>query len=121
MSATALLVVDMLNPYEHEDADVLARHVAQIVEPLSALIARASDADVELVYVNDNYRDFAATSEQCVLYSALDAYVRHYALRVPRDAVAHIDPDLGAAALRMMERNMRAEIVDAVDCLGARA
>ena len=29
MSDTALLVVDMLNPYEHEDADALASSVAR--------------------------------------------------------------------------------------------
>jgi nicotinamidase-related amidase len=52
-----------------------------------------------------------------VLYSALDAYVRHYQICIPRDAVAAIDPDLGAAALRMMERNMRAEVVLAARCL----
>ena len=36
---------------------------------------------------------------------------------IPRDAVAHIDPALGDAALQMMEQNMRAEIVTAADCL----
>jgi hypothetical protein len=36
---------------------------------------------------------------------------------VPPDAVAHIEPDLGRAALRMMERNMRATVVPAADCL----
>lgn len=49
--------------------------------------------------------------------------MRHYEIRVARDAVAHIDPDLGAAALQTMERNMRAEILDAAACfedLGAR-
>lgn len=58
-------------------------------------------------------------TEQCILYSALDGYVRHYELRVARDAVACIDPRLGEAALEMMERNMRAELVDAADCLRA--
>ena len=56
-------------------------------------------------------------TEQCILYSALDAYVRHYEVRVVRDAVAHIDADLGQAALRMMERNMRARLVEASGCL----
>lgn len=51
-------------------------------------------------------------TEQCILYTALDAYVRHFPVVVPRDAVAHIDPDLGDAALKMMEQNMRAEILD---------
>jgi nicotinamidase-related amidase len=56
-------------------------------------------------------------TEQCVLYTALDAYVRHYSIMVPRDCVAHIHPDLADAALRMMERNMRAVITTSGDCL----
>ena len=34
-------------------------------------------------------------TEQCILYSALDAYVRGFELRVARDAVATIDPRVG--------------------------
>lgn len=178
MSETVVLVVDMMNTYEHEDADALASNVAEIVDPLSKLIfeARARD-DVDLIYVNDNYGDFSvefgdlvrnalngarpdlvepikpddqcrfmtkvrhsafyATSlayllnqlkperlvltgqvtEQCILYTALDAYVRHFPVVVPSDAVAHIDADLGAAALRMMEQNMDAEVIPAAECL----
>ena len=56
-------------------------------------------------------------AEQCILYTALDAYVRHFPVTVPPDAVAHIDADLGKAALRMMEENMRAEVVPADKCL----
>jgi hypothetical protein len=41
-----------------------------------------------------------------------DAYVRHYEIVIPRDAVAHIHADLADAALRMMEINMRAKLVD---------
>lgn len=52
-------------------------------------------------------------TEQCILYSALDAYIRHFQVVVPRDAVAHIDADLADAALALMERNMRAEVCDA--------
>jgi len=177
MPAAALLVVDMLNPYDHEDSDVLADHVAPVVEPLAQLIARARDADVDVIYVNDNMGDFAATrhdlvrraldgrrpelieplvpsddiaflqkirhsafygtaldhllrqrgigmviltgqvTEQCILYSALDAYIRHYAVRVVQDAVAAIDQQLGDAALKMMARNMRAQVVEAECCL----
>ncbi len=169
--ATALLVIDMLNPYEHEDAEHLARNVERVVEPLASLIASAGQVDVELVYVNDNQGDFAASrddlvaralegrrpelveplvpprdvaflskvrhsafysttleyllrqreitsliltgqvTEQCILYTALDAYVRHYDVCVVSDAVAPIDHELGDAALRMMQRNMRAEVV----------
>ena len=56
-------------------------------------------------------------TEQCILYSALNAYVRHFEVIVPSDVVAHIDADLGSAALRMMENNMRASVIGAADCL----
>jgi nicotinamidase-related amidase len=56
-------------------------------------------------------------TEQCILYSALDAYIRHIEVAVPRDAVAHIHEDLAEAALRMMEINMRADVVSAAECL----
>lgn len=167
-----------MNTYEHEDAEKLTPHVAEIIDPLAGLVreARGRD-DVDLVYVNDNYGDFSAefsdivrsalegarpdlvkpivpeqgcrvmtkvrhsafyatslaylltqlqpervvltgqVTEQCILYTALDAYVRHFPVVIPRDAVAHIDPGLGEAALRMMEENMSAEVIPAADCL----
>jgi nicotinamidase-related amidase len=178
VSDIAVLVIDMLNAYGHDDADPLATNVAEIISPLSALIGRARDHDgVDLIYVNDNYGDFTAdhddivrsalqgarpdlvkpivpdkdchfltkvrhsafyatsvgyllgrletkrltltgqVTEQCILYTALDAYVRHITVVVPPDAVAHIDADLGDAALKMMQRNMSAEIVPAAECL----
>jgi nicotinamidase-related amidase len=56
-------------------------------------------------------------TEQCILYTALDAYIRHFSFIVAPDAVAHIDATLADAALTMMQRNMRAERVPAGDCL----
>ncbi|MGI5289594.1 cysteine hydrolase family protein [Nonomuraea polychroma] len=178
MARTAMVVVDMLNPYDHKDADQLAGNVAPMVSALAALVARAHEHDdVDLIYVNDHYGDFAATrediveralrgrrpdlvepivppadcaflpkvrhsafygtaleyllrrlgagtvllagqvTEQCILYSALDGYIREFSIMVPPDCVAPIHHDLGRAALRMMERNMSAEIVPAESCL----
>ena len=177
MDRAALIVTDMLNPYDHEDADVLADNVAGMVHTVAGLVAEAGESDVELVYVNDNYGDFAATrddlvrralegrrpeliepivppegvaflqkarhsafystaldhllrqrsidtivltgqvTEQCILYTALDAYIRHFDIRVATDAVAHIDPELGDAALRMMRRNMRVDVLEATTAL----
>jgi nicotinamidase-related amidase len=51
-------------------------------------------------------------TEQCILYSAHDAHVREHDVTILRDAVAEIDPDLGEAAMRMMETNIHAEILD---------
>jgi nicotinamidase-related amidase len=173
---TAVIVVDMLNPYDHEDADRLVESVERVVEPIAGLVERASDSGAELIYVNDNYGDWNSASEelarralhgrrpdlvepllppdgadfvikarhtifymtpleyllsqkeighvvlagqvteQCILYSALDAYVRHLDVSIPTDGVAHIHEDLADAALKMMERNMRAELVSAADC-----
>ena len=178
MSDVAVLVIDMLNTYRHEDANVLADHVADIIDPLAGLISQTHDRDdVDLIYVNDNYGDFTAdfddlvdkalrgerpdlispiappesclrllkvrhsafyassldyllgrletqrliltgqVTEQCILYTALDAYVRHFDFVIPPDAVAHIDPELSDAALTMMHKNMHAEIVPTEKCL----
>lgn len=157
--STALLVIDMLNPYDHEDAEGLMDSVRSILPVLGDLIAGAMERDRGLVYVNDNYGDWSAgrpeivaralggadpglvqpilpteetpfvvkawhsafyqtpleyllrqagadrlilagqVTEQCILYSALDAYVRHFEVVIPRDAVAHIHEDLAEAAL----------------------
>ncbi|OBK77297.1 cysteine hydrolase family protein [Mycobacterium sp. 1274761.0] len=56
-------------------------------------------------------------TEQCILYTALDAYVRHFPVVIPPDAVAHIDPELRDAALTMMKLNMDADIISASKCL----
>jgi nicotinamidase-related amidase len=173
---TAVIVVDMLNPYEHDDANRLTKSVERTIEPISKLVERVGESDAELIYVNDNYGDWNSSSEelaqraldgsrpdlvepilppdgadfvvkarhtifymtpleyllsqkeighvvlagqvteQCILYSALDAYVRHLDVTIPTDGVAHIHEDLAEAAMKMMERNMRAELVSASDC-----
>ena len=172
----ALVVVDMLNPYDHEDADQLAGNVEPVVPKIRELLDRARDAGVDVIYVNDNYGDWNSSAEelarracegerpdlvepllppddaafvikarhtiffetplgylldqrgidrliltgqvteQCILYSALDAYVRHLPLSVPRDAVAHIHEHLAEAALEMMELNMDADLSTAAEC-----
>lgn len=173
---SALLVIDMLNPYEHEQADELAAHVAAALPAVEALIERAHASEVPVVYVNDNFGDWNSSvdelaerasdgahpelvkpvlprdgdsfvikarhsafyetpleylldqmgvdrlvlagqvTEQCILYSALDAYVRHFRVAIPTDAVAAIHDHLAAAALEMMEENMSAELCAAREC-----
>lgn len=173
MSRTALVVVDMVNAYDHPDADRLVESVEDTLPRMVELVRRAREEGVPVVYVNDNFgswrsnRDDLVASvldgpharlvepirpdddalfvvkvrhsiffqtpldyllaqegvdrlvlvgqvtEQCVLYSALDAHIRHLEVCVPRDAVAHIHPDLADAAMRMMELNMGAEVCTA--------
>ena len=53
---TALIVIDMLNPYDHEDAEKLAESVEEQLPQMVELRERAARADDTLtVYVNDNY------------------------------------------------------------------
>lgn len=173
MSGIALIVIDMISAYDHEDAEALVPSAREAVPAVRRLLTHAGDAGADVIYVNDNLgrwhsnRDelfenalhgphpelveplrpdeaslfvvkarhsiFYQTpleyllgelgvhrlvlsgqvTEQCILYSALDAHIRHLDVAVARDAVAHIDADLGRAALRMMERNMNAAVTTA--------
>lgn len=51
-------------------------------------------------------------TDNCVLFTAHEAYLRDYQLVVPRDCVAAIDPAEGEHALEQMQRVLKAEIVD---------
>jgi nicotinamidase-related amidase len=176
MARTALIVVDMLSPYDHEDAEKLAASVAEQLPQMVELRDRAARAEDTLtVYVNDNYErwhsmredlirsaldgrrpdlvepllpDEAApfiakgrhsifyqtsvdhllqveqvkrvvlcgqVTEQCIQYSALDAYMRGYEVSVPSDAVAHIEPEWARTALEMMAKNMHADLTSVAD------
>ena len=102
---------DLVRPIVPEpDSRVLTkvRHSAFYATPLAYLLNRLETRRVILT---------GQVTEQCILYSALDAYVRHYPVVVPPDAVAHIDAQLGKAALAMMERNMSARITPVEKCL----
>lgn len=176
MSRSALIVIDMINSYDHPDAQRLARSVERTLPTMVDLVRRAADDGVPTIFVNDNFgawtsnreelveralegeyralvepirpeRDalfvvkarhsvfyetpleyllrqqedvdrivlIGQVTEQCILYSALDAYIRHFEVVVPSDAVAHIHDDLAAAALKMMEINMDAQVAQAAD------
>jgi nicotinamidase-related amidase len=177
VSKTALIVIDMLNRYEHDDAGALVESVRDCLSPLQRALELADEQGVMTVYVNDNHGDWSAgrdelcqwalegsqpelveavlpsheaafvskarhsvfyetalnyllrsngvervvlsgqVTEQCILYSALDGYVRHFEIAVPRDAVAHIHPHLAEAALEMMKRNMGAEVAQVDELL----
>ncbi|MEU3776060.1 isochorismatase family cysteine hydrolase [Streptomyces sp. NPDC032472] len=173
MQHTAVVVTDMLNPYRHQDADLLVPSVRAALPAVVEVVSAARAAGVPVIYANDNFGqwrshhgqiiDAAMTgehpelvepvlpdedslfvlkarhsvfyetplayllgtmdltrlilvgqvTEQCVLYSALDAHIRHLDVVVPSTAVAHIHADLAEAALRMMEQNMGAQILGA--------
>lgn len=170
MSRKALIVIDMINPYDHEDADQLLPSAERAVPVIADLLEAARGSGSLVIYANDNFGDWRShrgeiveaamagvrpdlveplkpderslfvvkarhsifyetplpyllhqldvghlvltgqVTEQCILYSALDAHIRHPDLTIPRDGVAHIHADLADAALRMTERNMGARV-----------
>ncbi|MER5567126.1 isochorismatase family cysteine hydrolase [Streptomyces goshikiensis] len=177
MVKTALVIIDMLNTYDHEDADVLLPSVRQALPAVVDLLEQARERCLPVIYANDNFGKWRShhgeildaalagphaelveplrpdeasyfivkarhsvfyetpltyllgtlgvdhlvlcgqVTEQCVLYSALDAHIRHLAVTIASDAVAHIHQDLADAALRMIETNMGARILPGAHAL----
>ena len=58
----ALVVVDMLNDYEHEHADLLTGSVRERLPNLRRMIDAARESDTLLAYVNDCHGDWSANS-----------------------------------------------------------
>ncbi len=102
-------LVDPIVPTQHCRALTKVRHSAFYASPVAYLLRRLGTERLILA---------GQVTEQCILYTALDAYVRHFPVVVPTDAVAGIDAELGDAALTMMKRNMGAELTTASECLG---
>ncbi len=103
-------LIDPLAPRDEEALVFKARHSIFYNSSLEYLLNSENIGRLILV---------GQVTEQCILYSALDAYMRHFEVVVPRDALAHIDAELAAASLRMMEENMHAYVVDAAGALEA--
>lgn len=89
MADVTVLVIDMMNAYQHPHAELLIPNVAKIVEPLADLIARVRDRDdVDLVYVNDNYEDFTAEPSDIVRSALARRTPRSGEARCPRRGTA---------------------------------
>src|SRR3954454_7980183 len=54
MPNSALIVIDMINTYDHPDADALTGSVRESLPQMVELVERAAGEDVLIVYVNDN-------------------------------------------------------------------
>ena len=100
---------DLIEPIVPDDETafvVKARHSIFFETPLEYLLRTSDIGRIVLV---------GQVTEQCILYSALDAYIRHFTVVVPPDAVAAIHPELHDAALEMMRINMDAELTPSAD------
>src|SRR3954468_2784883 len=66
MPKTAVIIADMLNAYDHEDAEPLADSVKEVLPGIVDLRRRAEEADALVVYVNDNHDSWEAGREELI-------------------------------------------------------
>jgi nicotinamidase-related amidase len=171
-SPVVVLLLDVINHFEHEDGEALLRAAEAVAPHIRALIERARAAGVPVVYANDNWGRWRSnllellayaretpgapiiellepqaddyfvlkpahsgfyettltvllehlharsivlagwTTDICVLFTAMDAYMRGYRLTIASDAVAAVRPEHTRDALAYAERVLRADIVE---------
>jgi nicotinamidase-related amidase len=159
-----LLLLDVINHFEHEDGEALLASASDAAPRIGALIGTAREAGVPIVYANDNFGRWRSnqqsiieqamsspgrrvvehvaprdsdyfvlkpkhsgffetslsilldhlqaktlvlagfTTDICVLFTAMDAYLRGYRLVIPRDAVAAVRPEHTTVALEYAAR-----------------
>lgn len=176
-SPVALLLIDVINTMDFAGSEDLVRFAEPMAEQIAGLKARAAEAEIPRIYVNDNFgrwrSDFRRTVEicaapdqpghevtrilrpteddyfvlkpmhsgfyatalevllerlgartliltgiagnLCVLFTANDAYMRHYRLVVPHDCTASNSTRDNDQALEQMERFLDADTRPAAD------
>ncbi len=171
-SEIALLLIDVINDFEFEGGEELFRHALPAAQNIARLKERARQAQVPVIYVNDNFgrwrsdfkrivthclrepvrgrpvaellepdeddyfvlkpkhSGFFSTSlelvlkylgvhtlvlagfagNNCVLFTANDAYMRDYNLIIPADCTASLKQEENDYALRQMQTVLKADI-----------
>jgi len=171
-SPLILLLIDVINDFEFEGADVLFENAWPAARQIAAFKERVKRAGIPVVYVNDNFgkwrsdfRNLVAhcidddtrgrpivellkptdddyfvlkpkhsgfysttldlllqhlgatrlimtgfTGDICVLFTAVDAYLRDYQLLIPRDCVVSEDSEENDQILKYLERVLEADI-----------
>ncbi len=172
-SSVVVLLVDVINHMRFPGGTELAHHAASAATAIVALRSAAHRAHVPVVYANDNFGDWTATSaelvrdcskarnpgasftrkvrptrgdcfvlkarnsafyctslepllesvgaktlvlagltaDNCILFTAHDAYLRGYRVIVARDAVASQDHESTARALQQMKTSLKARLL----------
>ena len=166
----ALLIIDVINDFQFSEAEQLLRYAVPMSRNLKALAARARQASVPIIYINDNFgkwrSDFRSmvnhcakgagqkvvknlfpktedyfvlkpkhsafystslsvlldclgtrtliitgiASNICVLFTANDAYMRDYKIKVPSDCVCANTSSENTNALSQIEKLLKADV-----------
>jgi nicotinamidase-related amidase len=92
-------IVEALAPSEQDYFILKPKHSGFFATPLMALLEHLETRKLVLTGV---------TTEQCILFTAMDAYVREYELAVPSDGVGGLR--LSAPALRHIQAILKADV-----------
>src|SRR6266403_5947964 len=176
-SEVVLLLIDVINDLEFEGGEELLRNALPAAKNIAHLKERARQAEVPVIYANDNFgrwrSDFnkivqhclgdrvrgqpiaellkpeeedyfvlkpkhsgffsttldllleylgartlvvsGIAGNNCVLFTANDAYMRDYKLFVPSDCVVSLTEEENSYALKQMERVLKADISASTD------
>lgn len=94
-------IVELLRP-ESEDYFVLKpKHSGFYATPLELLLSFLNIGRLIITGVTGN---------NCVLYTAADAYMRGFEVAVPSDCVVSLDPETNHRALQHMRETLKAEV-----------
>lgn len=99
-------VVERLHPEERDYFVLKPKHSGFFSTTLETLLGHLGVNTLILT---------GLTTDQCVLFTANDAYLRDYHLYIPADCVAAIDPDWGTQALNYMKRNLDADLTPSTE------
>lgn len=169
-SKSALIIIDMINPFEFKHGRDLAEKTLHILEPLQELRDYFNQHELPIIYVNDHFNLWQANLDKiisycqnklnntilqkispgeedyflikpkhsaffgtalntllhqlqvetlvltgiagniCVLFSAMDAYMREFKLIIPSNCIASVDDQDQKYALTMMKNVLKADI-----------
>jgi nicotinamidase-related amidase len=101
MPGTAGKIARLMAPKRDDFALLKPRHSAFYATPLDLLLDQLRCKRLVVTGV---------AADSCVLFSAMDAYLRGYSVWVPRDCVAAESADARDSALHQMARALKADI-----------
>ena len=86
VSETVVLIIDVINPFEFNGWEQLVGRAALIASPILELKQRAREAEVPIIYVNDNFGQWRSNSERLVEYCRTQGHARELVEQVaPHD------------------------------------
>jgi nicotinamidase-related amidase len=105
-------VAHLLLPEEDDYFVLKPKHSGFYATPLELLLR---DLEVDRVIMT------GIAGDNCVLFTAADAYMRDFAVAVPSDCTVSLDPDRNRSALEHMSATLKADIQPSEHILFARA